>query len=179
MIQDINELKAVELLKKYAGDRNSLNKVLAHSRKVQEIALRHAVEIPGTDVDFIRSASLLHDIGRLVCSVSLRHGIEGAEIVRSEGIDERYALVCERHLGSGINREDIREQRMDLPDKDYMPVSIEEKIITDADNLTFGSREGTMVEVLKRFQKELGKKGVERARRLHEEIIVMMDTPAR
>ena len=68
---------------------------------------------------------------------------------------------------------------MDLPDKDYMPVTIEEKIITDADNLTFSSREGTMVEVLNRFQKELGNKGVERAKRLHEEIGEMMDTTTR
>ena len=45
----------------------------------------------------------------------------------------RHALVCERHFLAGVSAEDILNQRMDLPVRDMLPVSREEKLICYAD----------------------------------------------
>lgn len=174
----MDEKQAIELLKKYATDEERFKKVLAHSKAVQKVALRIAEDIitngHHVDIKFIITASLLHDIGRFKTGKDgkniIQHGILGAEILRKEGLDEKYALVCERHIGSGINKEDIEEQKLDLPLKDYMPESIEEKIINYADSLIFGDKEGTIEQVLERYRKEVGEKLVEKTKKLHKEI---------
>ena len=66
----------------------------------------------GTEVDlgFIRTASLLHDIGRFTFPPGeggIKHGIRGTELLIKEGIDRKYAQVCEKHIGSGITADDI------------------------------------------------------------------------
>lgn len=168
----VNEKEAIELLKKYSKDEKSFEIVLAHSKKVQEIALRLS-EGKNADKEFISVASLLHDIGRFDCppgEKTIYHGIVGAEILRKEKVGESFAKVCERHLGSGISKADIIEQGLDLPKKDYIPETMEEKIIALADNLTFGDREGTIEEVYERFKKEINVKTADKAMRLYREV---------
>ncbi len=55
--------------------------------------------------------------------------------------------------------------------KDYVPITIEEKIITAADNLIFNDREGTIEEVYERYLKELSAIEAEKVKKLHEEVI--------
>jgi len=174
----MNEKQCIELLKKYAHDEEIFKKVLEHSKAVQKVALRIAEDIVANghhvDIKFLIGACLLHDIGRFKTGKNgkdiIQHGVLGAEILRKEGLDERYTLVCERHLGSGISKEDIQEQGLDLPLKDYIPESIEEKIISYADSLIFGNREGTIEEVYERYRKEVGEKLVEKTKKLHEAV---------
>lgn len=174
----MDEKQCIELLKKYAHDEKKFKIVLDHSKAVQKVALRIGKEILDNgykvDLEFIKIACLLHDIGRFKKGTEgysiIRHGILGAEILRKEGLDEKYALVCERHIGSGIQKKDIEEQGLDLPLKDYIPESIEEKIISYADSLIFGNKEGTIEQVLDRYRKEVGEKLVEKTKKLHEEI---------
>jgi len=174
----MDEKQAIELLKKYAPDEGSFKDVLEHSKAVQKVALRIAEDIIANkhyvDVKFLIGACILHDIGRFKTGKHgknlIQHGILGAEILRKEGLDERYALVCERHLGSGINKEDIQEQGLDLPLKDYVPESIEEKIVNYADSLIFRDKEITIEQVYERYRKEVGEKLVEKTKKLHEEI---------
>lgn len=176
-MENITEADAVSLLKKYAPDAKAFEIVLNHSRAVQAVAVRIANEIisNGHDVDmqFIRSASLLHDIGRFDYppgKKGIEHGIKGAKILRKEGLDEKYALVCERHVGSGIDEKDIEEQKLPLPMKSYIPESVEEKIINYADSLIFGDKEGTIQQVIKRYRKEVNEKLAQRTVHLHNEI---------
>ena len=174
----MDEKQCIELLKKYAPTGKDFEMVLEHSKAVQKVALRIAEDIVANghhvDVKFIINACILHDIGRFKTGKDgkniIQHGIIGAEILRNEGLDERYALVCERHLGSGINKEDIKEQKLDLPLKDYMPESVEEKIINYADSLIFENKEITIEQVYERYRKEVGEKLVEKTKKLHEEI---------
>lgn len=169
----MNEKQAIALLKKYSTYEERFKKILAHSKKVQEIALGIAAKIPEADKEFIKIASLLHDIGRFSCPPgkdNIKHGIKGAEILRKEGLPEKFALVAERHVGVGISKEDIKKQKLNLPLKDYLPKTIEEKIITHADNLVFGNEEGTLRQVIERFRKELGEEYVERVKKLAEDI---------
>ena len=105
-----------------------------------EIAERH----PELKIDtrFVYEAALLHDIGIYMTDAEgiacygdepyIRHGYLGAELLRREGL-LRHALVAERHTGSGLTPEDIQARGIDLPEGEYMPQSIEEKLICYAD----------------------------------------------
>ena len=165
--------EAKKLLRKYAKDEDSFKKVLKHSEAVRNVAKDIAKDIKDVDLDFIESASLLHDIGRFQCGPesedSIKHGIIGGEILRKEGLSE-HALVAERHLGAGISKEDIEEQGLELPLDDYIPVSKEEKIITHADNVVFGDRIGNVEEAVERYRKELGNKVEKKVKKLAEEV---------
>ena len=169
----MNKKEALALLKKYSSSDRAFKAVAAHVRAVQKLALEFAED---TDVDkeFIKIASLLHDIGRFNAPPgskdSLHHGIKGSAILKKEGFGE-YSLIAERHLGAGISKADIRKQRLDLPMKDYLPKTKEEKIITCADNLIFGQRRGNIDMAYKRFLKELGKEYAERVKKLYKEVL--------
>jgi uncharacterized protein len=45
----------------------------------------------------------------------------------------RHALVCERHVGCGITAREIREGNLPLPERDMVPLSLEEQIVCYAD----------------------------------------------
>ena len=85
---------------------------------------------------------MLHDIGivkidapDIDCHGKLPyicHGVEGAKILRREGLPE-HALVAERHIGVGITAAEIIKNKLPLPEVDYIPASLEEQIITYAD----------------------------------------------
>lgn len=171
-MKKITEKQAIELLKKYSTNEKSFKKILAHSKAVQKVALEIAKKIHNINIEFIKIASLLHDIGRFKCPPgknSIKHGIIGAKILRKEKLPE-YAKVAERHLGAGITKENIKRKRLNLPLKDYIPLTKEEKIIAHADNLVFGSKVGTLKMVINRFKKELGREYTERVKKLAKEI---------
>jgi len=94
------------------------------------------------DIEFIKNATMLHDIGIVLTDAPkigcfgehqyICHGYLGREILEKEGFAE-YALVCERHIGVGITIEDIKKQKLPLPERDMIPITIEEKIICVAD----------------------------------------------
>ncbi len=91
---------------------------------------------------FIEEAAMLHDIGMIRVdqynNVSdgnlpyICHAPLGREILEYEGLP-RHALVAERHIGVGISKQEIMKQKFPLPQRDLMPESIEEKIISWAD----------------------------------------------
>jgi uncharacterized protein len=83
--------------------------------------------------------------------------------------------VAERHLGAGIPKDEIIKQKLDLPLKDFVPVSVEEKIISHADNLVFGDREGTMEEVIERYETELGNEHADKVKELADEVEAMKE----
>jgi uncharacterized protein len=125
--------------------------LIAHGRLVGDFALAAAKQVShlNPDLDFIRKAAMLHDIGiflthapKLGCSGDrpyICHGYLGRELLDEKGLI-RLALVCERHVGTGITAEDIRTHHLPLPERDMVPVSIEERIICYADK--FFSKSG-------------------------------------
>jgi uncharacterized protein len=144
--------------------------VVAHCKTVSKAALDIAerVKLP-VDRELIRLGGLLHDIGR-----SKTHGIEhavmGVEIGRELGLPETVLRIIERHIGAGITaREAVR---LGLPQKDYMPLTPEEKIVSYADNLISGVRAMPFYEALDRFKRILGPdhEGVELFGKQHYEI---------
>lgn len=132
------------IIDKYCPKTALRDILMQHSRAVADKALAIARNHPelGADEAFIEEAALLHDIGAVRVNAPaiacfgtepyIKHGILGAEILRSEGL-ERHALVCERHTGTGLTLQQIVEQGLPLPQKDMQPESIEEQIICFAD----------------------------------------------
>jgi uncharacterized protein len=137
-------MNAVSLLEKHIPDPYLFDIVVRHSRLVADKALRIASNLDGVGIDmnFLEEAALLHDIG--VCRTAsprfgchgaypyIRHGIIGKEILEQEGFP-LHALVCERHIGVGLTAEDVRSQRLPLPERDMTPLSLEEIIVCFAD----------------------------------------------
>ena len=145
--------RALSILKELCP-KNVVEHCLAVSDYAYELAL--AIKNNGYDVDveLVRLGGLLHDIGRSKTH-SIEHGVVGAEILRDLGFDERLALIAERHIGAGITKEEAIE--LGLPPKDYLPVTLEEKIVAHADNLIFGTERVEIDAVIKKFEKRLGK----------------------
>ena len=125
-------------------------------------------------MELIRTGSLLHDLGRFRCKPgtkdSYKHGVEGARMIREELSDERLARICERHSGGGISKEDIEQQGLDLPKKDLLPETREEKIICYADKLVPGNKIIDIQKTITRFRNEIGERAANRIKALHEEI---------
>ena len=176
----MDENDAISLLKAEALKRDKVEVyilLLEHSlavKKVADVFAKDLVE-KGYDVDtkLVSLGALLHDIGRFTClpktKENIQHGVEGGKILRGLGF-ERLARIAERHIGAGITKKEIKERGLALPSADYVPVTIEEKIIAHADNLIFGSRIGRFEEVVERYKKELGDNAVKKFIRLKEEV---------
>ena len=138
----------------YKENPGLLATVLTHSECVARKALgclaSRGIE---ADLEFVREAAMLHDIGVIRCDAPailcfgdlpyICHGIEGRRILENAGLP-RHALVCERHTGSGLSVADIVSQNLPLPQRDMLPVSIEEKAICYADK--FFSKSGNLTE---------------------------------
>ncbi|MEM0315683.1 MAG: TIGR00295 family protein, partial [Archaeoglobaceae archaeon] len=105
------------------------------------------------------------------------HFLKSAEILRKEEVDEKIVRIAERHFSAGITAEEAKE--LGLPEKDYIPLTLEEKIVSFADNLVFGSEIRDFKSFLERLDKidsnnpELRwftEKTRERARKMKEEL---------
>lgn len=172
MYKTLNEKEAVELLRKYSPDKKTFEIIYLHSKAVQEVALKVA-ERAVCDREFIKTAALLHDIGRCICPPGkngIRHGVEGAEILKKEKLPRSYQRVCETHLGVGITKEDIINQKLPLPKKDFVPKTKEEIIIAYADNLADGSEIKDEKFIVERFKKELSKEYGKRVEEFHKKV---------
>ena len=143
---------ALELLARfYAPGSRAYRLLERHGEQVTDKALAAAGTVAHLrpDLDFIRSAAMLHDIGiclthapGLGCHGTepyVRHGVLGRELLERLGLP-RHALVCERHVGAGISAADVRRFELPLPARDMLPVSLEEQIVCYADK--FFSKNG-------------------------------------
>jgi uncharacterized protein len=112
-------------------------KVIAHCRAVQEVALGYAALDDLVRVDLVSEGSMLHDIGRGTTHTIL-HAQQGADYLRAHGICEDVARIVECHTGAGLTADECTLLRL-FP-SDCMPHTTEEKIVTHADNLIKGRR---------------------------------------
>jgi uncharacterized protein len=152
-----------EIIKTYYPKSSPLyNCLISHSEKVAQKALDCAMHF---DVDhaFIREAALLHDIGiyltyapKIACYGNLpyiQHGYLGMCLLENQGL-YRHALVCARHVGVGLSKENIQTQNLPLPEIDMIPETLEEIIICYADKF-FSKSESNVEKTLDQIQLEL------------------------
>ena len=181
----MDEKKALAILKKYAPDKKVHRIMVRHSRAVQRLAMEWARKIKANgykvDLEFVRTASLLHDIGRYKYPPghpdAIRHGIDGGKILRKEGFP-KHAKLIENHIGAGITKADIKRQKLKLPVRDFVPKTTEEKIVACADCMISGSKRIPISDEVRRFMMELGVSYGERVLKLYKEIEKMLNVRA-
>ena len=154
--------KCLELLRKSGCS----DPVIKHCMAVRDVALRIAKKAHA-DVKLVEAGALLHDIGRSKTH-GIRHGVIGAKIAMDLGLSKNIVNIIERHLIAGIP-EDTAE-KLGLPPKDYMPQTLEEKIIAHADNLIDKHKKKPIEKEIKKLQKEGFGQHTERIMRLHKEL---------
>jgi len=151
--------------------------VIRHCRSVTRVALRIAEKLRmrgyNLDLSLIEIGGLLHDLGRAKTH-GVEHGAIGGQMARERGLPEPIARIIERHVGAGITPEEAK--RLGLPDGDYIPRTLEEKVVAYADKLIEGEKEVDFEETLNRFIEELGEDhpAIERMRRLHREMMELL-----
>lgn len=139
-------IDVLEIIWKYYKNNEKAYKILLkHSEAVRDKALEIANNNLhlNPDIEFIKEASMLHDIGMIKTNAHemgcfgdkpyIAHGYLGREMLESEGL-LKHALVCERHVGVGITKEQIIRDKLNLPLRNYLPETVEEKAICLADN---------------------------------------------
>ena len=155
--------------------------LLRHGELVGQKALDILDRAPWliADRDFVFEAAMLHDIGicrtrcpSIGCTGTLPyicHGVEGRTLL--DGLDlTAHGLVCERHVGVGISADDTVRQQLDLPHRDMLPLSVEERLICYADKFFSktdnGRHEKTIDEIVAKLDR-YGPTMMDRFFRLH------------
>jgi uncharacterized protein len=118
--------------------------LITHSLAVAKKALKAAKRVSHLNPDcrFVEEAAMLHDIGIFYTNVAslgctgeypyVSHGYLGRKLLEDKGFN-RHALVCERHVGVGLTLDEINKYNLPLPQRDAVPISIEEQIVCYAD----------------------------------------------
>lgn len=162
--------EAIEILRESGCSPN----VIRHCRAVAEIAVKIALKcrergIP-VDLELIRIGALLHDLGRSKTH-SVHHPIVGAKIAEELGLPEAIIRIIKRHIGGGLTAEEAAE--LGWPVENYLPETLEEKIVTYADKLVDGDKVVPLEKTIEEFKRKLGEDhpSIKRIMNLHREIM--------
>ncbi len=105
--------------------------VIRHCCVVNLVAMAIARRC-GADLELVNAASLLHDVGRSATH-GVNHVAESVRIARKRDLPEELVNCIGRHIASGFTAEEA--EALGLPKGDYMPLSLEDKVVNFADNL--------------------------------------------
>ena len=130
--------------------------IMKHCSLVAKIALIFAKGLGSKgndDVDerTVFAAALLHDIGRSQTN-SILHGVAGARIAKDFGCDERIVEIVRRHVGAGISDEEAR--KYGFPAGDYIPRTLEQKVVCFADKLVASDRVAPLEKEAEKFRRK-------------------------
>ena len=177
----IDRQLALSLIERYFPEGHpARGYYLIHVEAVAKAALlilRHNPRLT-LDENRIEAMALLHDIGILKVHAPeigcngqypyICHGYLGREILEQEGLAE-IAPICERHTGVGITVQDIENQKLPLPHRDMVPLSVEERLICFADKFFSKSAENpNKPKSFDKILKSLSKYGPDKAEKFLE-----------
>jgi uncharacterized protein len=152
-------------------------RVIAHCKAVSKLAVKFANSCKnrGLDVDvkLVEIGALLHDIGRSKTH-DVNHAIAGVEIAKSLNLPQSIVSIIAHHVGGGITADEAKT--LGWPVKDYLPTTLEEKLVTYADKLIEGLKVVPIEKTLMNLSLDLGENhpAIARLRRLHEELSPMI-----
>lgn len=152
---------------------HSLPQVIDHVIFTTQTALSIVKELkalfPTINCQLVLAGAMLHDIGRSQ-SHNIDHGIIGGEIIKQHGFPVELVYIVENHIFAGILKDETYE--FSLPAKEYLPSTIEEKIVAYSDNISKNLQILSREEVLNYFSKYLSMNHpvMRRINKLHEEI---------
>jgi len=119
--------ECIELLRKSGCSE----KVIRHCKTVRDVAVRIAKRA-NADVKLVEASALLHDIGRSKTH-GIRHAVEGGKIAKKLCLPKEIIHIIERHIGAGLSADEAK--KLGLPNRDFIPETLEEKIVCHADSL--------------------------------------------
>ena len=146
--------------------------VIEHCKEVASLAVEIANKAKATgnnvNPELVEIGALLHDFGR--CRThKITHAVEGYRLSKTRGIEPEISEIIKRHIGAGISKDEAR--KLGLPDDDYFPRSLEEKIVAHADNLVKGTSRITIAERTALMRKqEVPENVIQRVSKLAEEV---------
>jgi len=143
--------------------------VIKHSIAVYNKAMEISKNF-NVNKDLIKKGSLLHDIGRSKTN-DIDHAIVGSKLAIKHGFSQEVANIIEKHIGAGITKKEAIN--LGLPKKDYLPMTLEEKIVSHSDNLINGSKEVDIDFVVKKWRKRLANadEAIYRLKKTHCELV--------
>lgn len=146
-----SEGDALALHKKYGSNE----RIIDHCKTVAGVAMVIADEFEkrGKEVDsrVVLAGALLHDIGRSRIQ-TVRHGLEGSQMLEGEGVDGKVVEVVRKHVGAGISS--VEAETLNLPDYDYVPRTLEERIVCFADKMVDSDKVRPFEAEVQRFAKK-------------------------
>lgn len=120
----------VELLRGAGLSDKSLGHSIRVALKALDVARRVDAQV---DLELIGRGALLHDLGKGK-TTGFDHGVVGAEMGRKLGLPDALTTIMEKHVNAGLTLSEARE--LGLPQKDYTPSRLEERIVIYADKLS-------------------------------------------
>jgi uncharacterized protein/tRNA (cytidine56-2'-O)-methyltransferase len=157
-----SDLECIRILR----DAGCSRRVILHCCTVRTVAEEMA-RGTGADMDLVIAGAMLHDIGRSR-DHSIFHAVVGAEMGERLGLPKELTEIIRKHTGAGLDRTDAEE--FGLPPGDYIPCTIEEKMVAHADNLVSDDRLVAHTFSSERLRRKGGVRGAERMERLHQEL---------
>lgn len=180
----IDRAFVLNLLHKEGASEEVIKHCIAVSELAVEIGSKISKKNIEIDLNLVEIGGLIHDLGRSKTH-DVSHGIVGAAILRKinnsadlssddQNFIEKLARICERHIGAGIDKDEASV--LGLGEKDYLPETIEEKIIAHADNLIDGDKIVGIKQTVENFERKLGKghKSVKRIVELNDYINLLL-----
>lgn len=154
--------KCIELLR----ESGCSDAVIRHCEAVRDIAVRMALKTDA-DAKLVEAGALLHDIGRSETH-GILHAVKGAKIAKKLSLPDSIINIIERHIGAGLLSDEAK--KLGLPKKDFIPQTLEEKIVCHADNLVDNCKKQNIEYEVERALREGHNKYAKRLVILHKEL---------
>jgi len=131
---------ALILLHRYGGNQVWIR----HCKAVACVAARVGALMEAKydlDVAYLKAGALLHDIGRYKTHDPIMHGVEGYRLLTTLGHHDE-AFICASHVLCGLPRSEA--SGFGLPDQDFLPVTMEQRLVPMIDSLVEFDRPTTL-----------------------------------
>lgn len=159
--------QALQLLREHQCPAEVIN----HCKAVTKLALEtaNALKERGLKIDseLVEVGALLHDIGRSKTH-TVHHAVVGAKIAEAAGLPDSVISIIKRHVGGGITASEAK--KLGWPEDVYVPITLEEKIVSYADKLIENSKRAPIEITIEKLSKEVKYEAAERVRKLYDEI---------
>lgn len=160
----------IDTLINYVYDKlECSNYIIDHCKVVFERSKDITKYYDDVDLDLIKSGCMLHDVGRTITN-GIEHAYLGADLLRDLNVDERICLITERHIGAGITPDEAKV--LGLPNRNYIPETLEEKIVAHSDNLVHGITKVDLDFVIEKWNnKNMKQESIDMLIKLHKELL--------
>jgi uncharacterized protein (TIGR00295 family) len=135
------------LLKKNGASQKLIDRAKGVTALVKKLASRINVKR-----EILIAGAMLHGIGK-TRTLGMKRGFISGRILRDEGVDEAVVRIVECHVGVGIRKKEA--VKLGLPPRDFVPKTIEEKLVCYADKLVVGTYVATPDEAKIEFASKL------------------------